>query len=602
MVKIVMKYVCTSQHPSKGPALTVLGNLACKTKPCSVAVNPFTPSEVIVAMETGSLWLWCGKDNSVQVVKKCSSCVQEDFDWYLCEFGPHPRQVLRANPKTVELLDLRDSSSAGKDLMTLPSPHFFEQETFSAVQRHPENPYHYFLATSQSLVIMDERFQQNPVLKWCHSLESPIKHINVVPNAITDCQDVLLVVGGFKNHEVHCHQYCYGENTPHALGMVSNMGGLPARSSCSPWKISSYSEWPEMIDYSEIPVDISPAVTRRLKQPLVGLTCISNSSNTHNKTLTVFQLSKAGDLFYQCLSSCANTLTEERDGGQVYYYEDNNIDISSSGGCGSSKAVLTKDDENLIENWLKYVKQEAHEQNVSSLKEKSDLFEFTDAGLLHEMTLSELEFSSQCKLCGVGTPNMGSSTGIDMENGAGNDTENGAGNDMENGNCVYCGLDKDVAEKLKPTTPETTVLTNSYFGITSTPTELEVFDKDEGYTDPLAVALLKNWVSDVPTPINLEGETGHESQDMNENQTDIAKYILSVNNLHGKSTQVSQNDSLVRTPKGENHTRTNQECLGATFSPKLSTSKLMNSPRTPTGAQPSPSRIKKKKLSRVAGF
>ena len=133
---------------------------------------------------------------------------------------------------------LQDSSSGGKDLITLPSPHFYKDEQFSAIQRHPENPYHYYLATDQTLVIMDERFQENPVLKWCHSLEGSIKQINVVPNVFPDCKDVMLVVGGYKNHEVHCYQYCYGENTPKSLQMGTNMGGLPPRSTTSPWKVN----------------------------------------------------------------------------------------------------------------------------------------------------------------------------------------------------------------------------------------------------------------------------------------------------------------------------------------------------------------------------
>lgn len=86
--------------------MSVVENLACKTKPCSVVVNPFIPGEVIIAMETGSLCLW-SENASLQVVKKCSACIPQDFDWYFCEFGPHPRQILYCNTTNVELLDLR---------------------------------------------------------------------------------------------------------------------------------------------------------------------------------------------------------------------------------------------------------------------------------------------------------------------------------------------------------------------------------------------------------------------------------------------------------------------------------------------------------------
>ena len=109
------QYVSTSAHwpiwtlfpfVLQGPTISVVENLACKIKPCCVTVNPFIPGEVTIAMETGSLYLW-SENASLQVVKKCSAFIPKDFDWYFCEFGTHPRQILYCNKTNVELLDLR---------------------------------------------------------------------------------------------------------------------------------------------------------------------------------------------------------------------------------------------------------------------------------------------------------------------------------------------------------------------------------------------------------------------------------------------------------------------------------------------------------------
>ena len=121
--------------------------------------------------------------------------------------------------------------------MTAPSPHLLKDDQFSAVQRHPENPYHYFIGTNHSVVIMDERFPHNPLLKWHHSLGESIKHLDVVTNAFPGSNDILLVCGGYQNHNVHCYQYCHGENSPYSLGMLTTMGGLPPQSTSSPWKV-----------------------------------------------------------------------------------------------------------------------------------------------------------------------------------------------------------------------------------------------------------------------------------------------------------------------------------------------------------------------------
>ena len=116
--------------------------------------------------------------------------------------------------------------------MTLPSSHFFSDDNFTAIHHYHDNPYHYFLATTQSLVIMDARFPQNPVLKWSHSLEYPVKTINVLPNPSSD--DTMVFVGTYENHHVHCFQYCYGENWSTPLAMSSI---LPPRSTSNPWKV-----------------------------------------------------------------------------------------------------------------------------------------------------------------------------------------------------------------------------------------------------------------------------------------------------------------------------------------------------------------------------
>ena len=123
--------------------------------------------------------------------------------------------------------------------MTLPSPHFLPDDNFTAIEHCHSNPYHYILGTTQSLAVMDMRFQQNPVLKWCHSLEEPVKYINVLPDPTS--ADVLAFVGNYKSHEVHCFQYCYGETWNAPLAIIDDLTSvLPPRSTSNPWKVQYY--------------------------------------------------------------------------------------------------------------------------------------------------------------------------------------------------------------------------------------------------------------------------------------------------------------------------------------------------------------------------
>ena len=123
-----------------------------------------------------------------------------------------------------------------QDLMTLPSSHLFSNDRFTAIKRCHDNPCHYLLGTTQSLVLMDMRFQQNPVLKWSHSLEHPPKYINVLRDPTSE--DVLVFVGSYKSREVHCFQYCYGEILSHPIETLGNSPAIiPPLSTSAPWKV-----------------------------------------------------------------------------------------------------------------------------------------------------------------------------------------------------------------------------------------------------------------------------------------------------------------------------------------------------------------------------
>lgn len=120
--------------------------------------------------------------------------------------------------------------------MTLPSSHFFPNDMFSCIQHCYNKPYHFILATTQSLAVIDQRFQQHPLLKWCHSLEHTPKYINVSPDPTSE--DTLVFLGCYENHDVHCFQYCSGEKWNSPLGMMDHMTAvLPPQSTSNPWKV-----------------------------------------------------------------------------------------------------------------------------------------------------------------------------------------------------------------------------------------------------------------------------------------------------------------------------------------------------------------------------
>ena len=112
---------------------------------------------------------------------------------------------------------------------SIPSDQVDSFECISAIQRHPQNGHHYVLSTDQSLMILDDRFLQHPVLKWRHHNEDPVQFINVVCNAIPQCNDTIVMVSGSSHGQTHCFQY---SDTAATITEP-----LPPKSTSSPWKV-----------------------------------------------------------------------------------------------------------------------------------------------------------------------------------------------------------------------------------------------------------------------------------------------------------------------------------------------------------------------------
>ena len=98
-------------------------------------------------------------------------------------------------------------------------------ECVSSVQRHPSNTHHYFVSTDLSILLLDDRFVQHPVLKWRHHLRDPVQFTDVVCNGLPGPDDFVLLISGSQHRETHCYQYSDKEGT------------LPPRSTSLPWKV-----------------------------------------------------------------------------------------------------------------------------------------------------------------------------------------------------------------------------------------------------------------------------------------------------------------------------------------------------------------------------
>lgn len=347
---------------------------------------------------------------------------------------------------------------------SIPSSQVDSFEYITSIQRHPQNCHHHFLATDQSLMILDDRYLQHPVLKWRHHIEDLVQFIDITCNAIPDCDDTVVLVSGSKHHQTHCFQYS-GTNGHSDRVLTASRGQtyVPPTSTCLPWKVSSYSEW----YFSGLSKDLnfSQATASRLSQPLIGI--CSMPHNVHPQGgFTVFQMSSVGDLFYQSFFA-----REMRDDENVFE--------------NKQKQELYSEAKALCQKWIDVV-----DQGIGDITETECERYFEEGEDKKEICLDFLflpEPHSSCILCN-------DSQIEEMDEGS-----------EDSGICERCGLDISFSRKLVEHEKGRKVVTKSSLGIQHELKDLQINPDISKATDPLSKSLMLNWNSDEPIPIDMDG-------------------------------------------------------------------------------------------------
>ena len=123
---------------------------------------------------------------------------------------------------------------------SIPSAEVDSFECISSIQRHIKNEHHYVVTTDQSLMILDDRYLQHPVLKWRHHNEDPVQFINVVSDVLSECKDTVLVIAGSNHQQTHCFQYSGSQVLTNSLSAATTKQHhyLPPQSTSLPWKVN----------------------------------------------------------------------------------------------------------------------------------------------------------------------------------------------------------------------------------------------------------------------------------------------------------------------------------------------------------------------------
>uniref|UniRef100_A0A670Z8I2 TATA-box binding protein associated factor, RNA polymerase I subunit C n=1 Tax=Pseudonaja textilis TaxID=8673 RepID=A0A670Z8I2_PSETE len=205
--------------------------------------------------------------------------------WRWSEFSAHPRVLTFADRTGLKGLDQRVSRCL---LLTFlvgaeAGCQRGERLLLSKYLGHSE-PFHHLVATQFSVFVLDERFPLVPVLSWEHMMQRPPIYAHLVPARPPQTSHKVLL-GAHHSQEMLLLQYSGGHSFPCQLQGAPQK--LPSIRDCLP----------------HFPVQVPArqrALSRRLSVPTAGIAA-APGQREGIQTLLVFQLSGAGDLFYQAL-------------------------------------------------------------------------------------------------------------------------------------------------------------------------------------------------------------------------------------------------------------------------------------------------------------
>ncbi|XP_017716370.1 PREDICTED: TATA box-binding protein-associated factor RNA polymerase I subunit C isoform X3 [Rhinopithecus bieti] len=278
---------------------TLLQAMQVEKGATGISLSPHLPGELAICSRSGAVCLWSPEDGLQQVYKDPETLVFRDSSsWRWADFTAHPRVLTVGDRTGVKMVDTQGPPGCGLLLFRVgaeASCQKGERVLLTQYLGHSSSeclpPTLHLVCTQFSLYLVDERLPLVPMLKWNHGLPSPLLLARLLPPPRPGCVQPLLL-GGQGGQLQLLHLAGEGASVPRLAGPPQS---LPSRTDSLP-------------AFPLLEPKIQWRLQERLKAPTIGLAAVVPPlPSAPTPGLVLFQLSAAGDVFYQQLRPQADS-------------------------------------------------------------------------------------------------------------------------------------------------------------------------------------------------------------------------------------------------------------------------------------------------------
>ncbi|XP_038168589.1 TATA box-binding protein-associated factor RNA polymerase I subunit C isoform X1 [Arvicola amphibius] len=253
-----------------------------------VSLSPHLPGEMAICSRSGTVCLWTPQDGLQLVYKDPETLAFRDpSPWRWADFTAHPRVLTVGDRTGVKMVDIQGPPGCGLLLFRAGAEAACQKGERVLLAQYLGQPGTtctplHLICTQFSIYLMDERLPLVPMLKWDHGLPSSPLFARLLPPASPGFPRPLLL-GGQGGQLQLLHITGEGPSMPQLAGPPQSLPSI----------VDSLSAFPLLEPRRQ------QQLQERLEAPVIGLAAAPPCASV--PTLLLFQLSAAGDIFYQHL-------------------------------------------------------------------------------------------------------------------------------------------------------------------------------------------------------------------------------------------------------------------------------------------------------------